>query len=474
MEDKSLLFLKSALTTQNPFNSTKEVIQWLTDKNKKVHISISRIPFYDLKQWHRPRETDNLKHVSGRFFSIEGLYVRKNCGKNIEWTQPIINQPEVGFLGIITKEIEGVLYFLMQAKIEPGNVNYVQLSPTLQATKSNYTQVHHGARPLYLEYFTQAKQSQILLDQLQSEQGARFYRKRNRNIIIKIDEPVNVHEDFRWLTLGQIIKLTQINNTINMDTRTVISGISFGNYSSKGVRDVSGIIQTHESPSPVGRDMLYSAINTGHAKLQVDDHLSWLSRLKSIYELETKLIPLKDVQHWKQDGHQIYHEDNKYFRVIAVEVAISNREVKKWEQPLIEPVQEGLCAFVVKKINGVYHFIVQAKLEPGNFDIVELAPTVQCLTGNYKEAVSGKLPFLDYVLSVKKEQIIFDTLQSEEGGRFYREQNRNMLIEAEEDFQEELPDDYKWMTLNQLKVFLKFNNYLNIQARSLIAAISFL
>jgi oxidase EvaA len=77
------------------------------------------------------------------------------------------------------------------------------------------------------------------------------------------------------------------------------------------------------------------------------------------------------------------------------------------------------------------------------------------------------------VLNAKPEQIVFDTLQSEEGGRFFREQNRNMIIVANEEIPEQLPDKYIWMTLNQLYTFLKFNNYLNIQARSLIAAISF-
>ena len=43
-----------------------------------------------------------------------------------------------------------------------------------------------------------------------------------------------------------------------------------------------------------------------------------------------------------------------------------------------EPVQEGICAFVCKEINEVLHFAVQAKLECGNFDIIEFAPTVQC------------------------------------------------------------------------------------------------
>ena len=50
--------------------------------------------------------------------------------------------------GIICKKINGKLNLLMQAKIEPGNVNCVQISPTIQATKSNFTQVHGGKLPL--------------------------------------------------------------------------------------------------------------------------------------------------------------------------------------------------------------------------------------------------------------------------------------------------------------------------------------
>ena len=164
---------------------------------------------------------------------------------------------------------------------------------------------------------------------------------------------------------------------------------------------------------------------------------------------------------------------NKYFKVIAVDVEIENREVFKWSQPMIQPAQEGLCAFVCKEINGVLHFIVQIKMECGNHDIVEFSPTVQCLTGNYKQTKKGALPFLDYVLEATPAQILYDTLQSEEGGRFFREQNRNLIVLAGHELPLELPDKYIWMTLNQLYVFLKFNNYVNIQARSLIAAISF-
>jgi oxidase EvaA len=136
-------------------------------------------------------------------------------------------------------------------------------------------------------------------------------------------------------------------------------------------------------------------------------------------------------------------------------------------------MQEGLCAFIIKKIKGVYHFLIQAKLECGNFDVVEMAPTVQCLTGNHRGQGCVPPPFAEYVLGGACKRVLFDTFQSEEGGRFYHEQNRYLVVEAAEDFCEELPDNYIWLTLGQIKEFLRFNNYLNIEARSLIASLDY-
>ena len=69
----------------------------------------------------------------------------------------------------------------MQAKIEPGNVNKIQISPTIQATKSNFTQKHGGNKPKYLEYFLDNNNHKIIVDQIQSEQSSRFFKKRNNN-----------------------------------------------------------------------------------------------------------------------------------------------------------------------------------------------------------------------------------------------------------------------------------------------------
>ena len=441
------------------------LLEWIQKRNQEVFVSINQIPFSEMKGWSADAD-GCLRHESGRFFSIEGIRVRTDVGTIREWEQPIINQPEIGYLGILTKEIGGVLYFLMQAKIEPGNVNCVQISPTLQATKSNYTQQHKGRKPLYLEYFQNAKPHQVLLDQLQSEQGARFLRKRNRNIVIKVDEEVPVFQDFAWMTLAQIKELMHHDNMVNMDTRTVLAGLDFGQF------EISK--ESLQKMSSFGREMIASS-QTHKAYNTMSEHLSWLTQLKSSAELSVRYMPLKNISGgWQQNEYEISRTDKKYFRIIGTRVNISNREVTSWCQPLVQPMQQGLCAFIIKKINGVYHFLVHAKMECGNMDVYELAPTVQCLTGNLKDVPEESWPaFVKYVLETQPAQILYDTLQSEEGGRFYHEQNRNMLVDAGDEFPIDIPADYHWMTLGQIHEFMRFNNYINIQARSLIAAIKY-
>jgi oxidase EvaA len=469
MKQTEIDFFKSALTKDSETMPSAKVLHWINEKNNETKYNINQIPLDKLKLWNFDNISGNIIHETGSFFSIEGIEVTTNWGKIQSWQQPIINQPEIGFLGILTKKINGILHFLLQAKIEPGNINIVQLSPTLQATKSNYTKAHKGNAPLFLEYFNGSKKVEILLDQLQSEQGARFLKKRNRNIIIQIDEDIDVPDNFVWLTLGQIKGLIQHNNIVNMDTRTVISGIPYGTKDAGTVKFFSNL-----SNNIVNESLLNSILIGDLSYKNIDDIISWITRLKINYFIEIKKIPLKALDNWAYNGMSIMHKDKKYFSVIGVNVEIGNREVISWDQPMIKPAQEGIIAFLVKEINGVYHFLVQAKLEAGNYDILELAPTVQCLTGNYRTGENEySVPFINDVLGATPDRIWISTYQSEEGGRFFKEQNLNRIVEVKDEFPIDIPENYCWMTLNQLLTFIKFNNYVNIAARSLISAISF-
>lgn len=465
-------FFKSALAKDSDISTNAMILDWIAAMKANANTRVEEIQLNQMRNWKINQTTGSVFHDSGKFFSIEGIRVETNWTNLASWDQPIINQPEIGFLGILAQKRNGVLHFLMQGKIEPGNINFVQISPTLQATKSNYTQVHKGKRPLFLEYFNGEKKVKVLLDQLQSEQGARFLRKRNRNIIVEAveGEPIDVPENFIWTTLGQLKQLIRQDNLVNMDTRTVISGIPFGSYDSGTLAFFSALSKSQR----VNECLLNSALNN---EVYFNDFMqitSWITELKSNYELRISSKPIVSMTEWGFDGNSIRHKDNKYFSVIGVSVEIGNREVVSWDQPMVKPTQEGIIAFIVKSINGVYHFLVQAKLEAGNFDVIELAPTVQCLTGNYRTGFNEySVQFIKDVLQARPENIWYSAMQSEEGGRFFMEQNRNMIIEVGSDFPIDVPKNYCWMTLNQLSTFIMFNNYLNIAARSLISAISF-
>ena len=456
--------MKSLLTFDGPAGSVDDIRGWLKKRNGAVKVQVELTDFAAMPQWRFNDESGDLEHSSGKFFAIRGLDVTTDgCMLKPHWTQPIIDQPEVGILGIIAQEHDGVLCFLMQAKIEPGNINNVQLSPTLQATRSNYMLVHKGKVPRYLDFFKNASAHKIWLDQLQSEQGGRFFHKRNRNIIIEVQEHIPEHEDFIWVTLGQLKKLMHFDNLVNMDSRTVISGL---NWQGDDVDPVLSYAKSDRS-----RGLLASLRRGGHEQNSLKT-LFWLSELKTKYSIVSRLMPLNRLSQWRIASNEIVREDRLFFRVVGANITIANREVSSWSQPLVQPMQEGICALIMKMFDGVAFFLVQAKLECGNLDIVELAPTLQCLTGSYK---SGNPMFLEYVMNAPAEQVIYDCYQSEEGGRFYREQNRNMIIVAKDDFPaEEIPENFHWITLWQLRELLRFNNYLNIQLRSLLAAVNLL
>jgi oxidase EvaA len=450
---------ESALVPDSPVMPLSRLDAWLADRTEAQRFSVEQIGLDALRGWRTQRDTGNLVHESGRFFTVEGLRVRTDRGPDGGWEQPIIIQPEIGLLGILTREIDGVLHCLMQAKIEPGNVNSIQLSPTVQATRSNYTGVHRGRRVPYLEMFTAERRGRVIADALQSEQGSWFLHKRNRNMIVEAAGEVPDGGDFCWLTVGQLRELLHRDNLINMDTRTVLSCLPYTIDEEPEGDDFAAALRR----SIAGR---YPARHSMH------EVLCWLSEVRSRRELVQTVVPLKRTARWHRTPEAIVHDDGRYFSVIGVEVQATGREVTGWTQPLISPPERGLVAFVVRRIDGVLHLLAHARVEAGSANVSELAPTVQCTPGNYRGLDAERQPrYLDLVRTARPEQVRFDTVQSEEGGRFYQAETRTMVVEVGEDFPLETPANYHWLTMHQMTALLRHANYVNIEARSLIACL---
>lgn len=467
-------FFHSSINESKSFLSLNEFDEWFANHCKPEEFKVKEIPFSSLEKWSFVNNGVKLSHDSGRFFSIEGIHVTTNFGNVKEWEQPIINQPEIGILGFITKVFDGTRFFLMQAKMEPGNINILQISPTLQATKSNFTRVHQGKSPDYLDFFVRNGMSKVLIDQLQTEQGGRFLRKRNRNIVIEINDDIPILDNFCWLSMWQMKELMKRDNILNMDTRSVLSTIPLIEdeviFQLKKLDDISfkNFVETNNI-SDIGVDYIKSFLSEDSAN-SINDIISWYTDQKVNYDLEVISKPLNQLKNWTIGENEI-KSDSSHFVINAVQVKAGSREVTSWTQPLIKDHRIGLLVFVTKKINGIIHFLVQAKVEPGNRDIVEMSPTISC--SNY-EGLKGSenVPFLFNEVVSGNFKIIYDAKQSEEGGRFYQMQNRNMILEDSSDLISQIPSNYIWMTLSQMKEFMRFGMF-NIEARSLISSISF-
>ncbi|TKC00455.1 NDP-hexose 2,3-dehydratase family protein [Pedobacter cryophilus] len=221
---------------------------------------------------------------------------------------------------------------------------------------------------------------------------------------------------------------------------------------------------------PFQRDIFESLINRDNQTNSFENIISWFTNLKMFANLEIKECNIDDLDFWSVSEDSISHNSGKYFEVLGIKCTVGNRELSEWCQPIIRQREEGVIGFIVKKINGVLHILIQAKLEAGNFDILEMAPTVQCITGSYTNP-EHSVEYLDYFLN-KKGIVHYDVIQSEEGGRFFHEQNNNIVIEVAESDLNQIHPNFIWMTFNQAKEFIKFNNYFNIEARSLLACIT--
>ena len=277
-----------------------------------------------------------------------------------------------------------------------------------------------------------------------------------RNIIIRIPDNFELEPgpNHRWLTLGQINKLSQKDNTVNMDTRSVISSISFEpeNITSRlpikesaFAKCLSDFSLASKSNTDFGVKLMVSNHPNSKALHKLDKILRKIAKRKFECKLNVQLISLKQIEKWIKTPEEIYHPERKYFSVIGVRVSAMNREVPSWDQPIIKQDYPGIVGFIVKEIDGVLHFLTQLKLESGVMDLLEISPTVQCITSNYEESTMP--PYVHESIYGKKFSKLVNVFQSEEGGRFYRESNQNIILLADESFHPDEGDDFIWMNL---------------------------
>lgn len=460
MINTTLELLKSWNNREGNVNSNKEILDWIDARNKNLKVEIKQVDFSYDGFWYYDEETGSIRNRNNSFFQLVGLQETEN--DRIVAEQPVIIQDEIGYLGIICKMIDGCLNFLMQAKIEPGNVNVIQISPTLQATKSNFLKKHGGKSPNYLEYFVNSKKHKILVDQIQSEQSSRFFKKRNRNIVILVNDDVPVLPSHKWMTLGQIKELLKIDNLVNMDTRTVLSCLRFNNDKT-GLIDIANSVQDQSLFKSIIKNPDFDAIHRV---------FNYFNDYKMEDSRHSRFLPIKQLNDWVMTDKEIVCRNPYDFKVIYCQIEIEDREVKNWEQPLVQALGRAVFGIFSCVDDEIRKYLVRVRHEIGCFDSIELAPVVQMEPSNPRNRLDG-IETLFFEKLNEKDGVITDVVLSEEGGRFYHEENENVIIEIEKKEITTLPGDVFWLDYSTISELIQFNNNVNIQLRNLLTLIDF-
>jgi len=414
----------------------KNFQKWLKSQKKQNKIKVKIKKLDNLNNWYFNK--NSIFHKSKKFFKIIGIDVKSNLvGKN--WDQPIIVQNELGILGII-KDKKRERY-LLQAKVEPGNKNKLQLSPTVQATKSNYTRIHGGKKIPFLSFFINKKKDFIS----QSEQGYRYLFKFNYNSLVEITKSIKIFNNFYWFNKRDLIKLVKIKNILNMDTISV-----FSSFISKNRKDF-----------PL----------TSMQKIN-----KWIKIKDRIFNLKIKIKPLANLKNWIVKNDSINHKKNKHFSVIGININANKREVKEWDQPIIKGKKMAFAGYLIKEFNKTNHYLCRYNKKPG---LKKSTLSCSVNTSDLKNYNSSndlinfeKKILKNFFLNKKKKfKSIYDNILSDEGGRFFNCEIRYKALQLNNNTKIKIPHNYIWVSQNQMIEMIS-KKKIDIEARLLFGCIN--
>jgi oxidase EvaA len=417
-----------------------KIINYLNKYKKKYIFKVKIKSLSSLNKWIYCK--DFIRHVSNKFFQIYGFQIKSNFYKKKKWEQPLIVQKEVGILGIIKKKINNKYLYLLQIKMEPGNINKCQLSPTVQATKSNYTKAHGGKDTPYLNFFLNNYKMKKIFKIKLSEQSLRYYNKRNYNILLEDkNNIIKKISNYHWLNKKELKYLISKKNLINMDTLSVFSCA----------------INKKKVDMPI---------------IKMKKILDIIKLCKKKYFVLINKISLYKLKDWVIKKDVIVNSKKNYFSIIGISVKSSTREINEWEQPIIAQENLAFSGFITKNFNRTLHYLVSFEVKPALKNTCLSCTVKTSDINNYKKnydlSIYKKNIISQFFIKKKNGKILYNKIQSDEGGRFFKSQIRYSIFQIFDNYHFKIKENYMWISHNQMIDFVK-KKYFDIEARILFA-----
>ena len=306
-----------------------------------------------------------------------------------------IIQPEIGLLGSILRRTASGVEILIQHKKEPGNLPLSQIAPTVQATQSNIERVHGGKPQPYLDFFSDEKLGGMYPGALNSEQGLRFWKKRNLNKTVFLENEIHLVEDFEWLAFDTFASLLLSDFQVNTDLRSVISSSDWN-----------------------------SLVTPNSLNMEIDDSSDFFQAQKKLqsnaFRLKHSSSANVSVSSSTEESPEWKSYSPKECQVGFYHIEEAEREVTSWRQPLIVDRSQDEFNLVLMSDGEKDLALLSIVEEPGLWNWAEWSVT-------WSDSTRGDLPEEIASLVSAQPSIIESILQTDEGGRFFQVKSRYSL-----------------------------------------------
>lgn len=402
--------------------SLSELIIFLDEIVKKSEFKLKKIKFSDQSQWSF--SDGILSHFSKGFFQVTGVKNKITSKEHL-----VLFQPQSALTGLAIHKGDQQIFVLLQARVEPGNTNVGQYGPTIQSTPANYLQMHGGKKTDYVELFTSYHPLvNTLGNNNQLDLGKRYFQKTKSHNYIELKELINTQEIMIWVPLQVLAEALAMDNFLNADLRSLLSVFDWDLYL-RGEENNENNSNTLEENSRIFSDNKLGKNN-------------W------------ELTALNSLKGWEIQDNGIVDISNSGIWVDMFKISCTTREVSEWSQPLLCCSNRGMVILLIRKINGHYYFLVSIQSEFGITGEISVLPSYVVYPGENNEnknnfSVNGNL--------------ITEMIQSEEGGRFYKNENIYKVIQIKDEIEKDA--DQYWVNLYTLKSILKSSNRASFQLR---------
>ena len=417
-------------------HSASDLKSFLQATIERSNFKLSQTKLSQQQEWNLIHGV--LGHKTGGFFYITGL-VDNISGEE----QLILYQPQGAFNGLVVCKQEQDVYILLQARVEPGNSGIGQYGPTIQSTPANYLRFHGGKETPYFDFFFKYNpQVKPIANSMQLDLGKRYFQKSKILSYVKSSSLVETAENMIWVPLKVITEVLHYDNFLNTDLRSMIGVFDWDLFLDLDSGSTSHSNATHTSD--FGFDNNLSGKNMG------------------------KLVSLSQLQNWELTEEGIVDKANSGVSANIYKVVSTTREVKTWVQPLLCTANRGLITLLMRQV--------------GDKSLDTSLPQLEFLISHQSEfGISGEKVLLPsqiiypgendtHQTTLNKDgKVLCEVIQSEEGGRFYQNENIYQIILVDSSFESE--DDQFWVSVDTLKGLLKTSNKVSIQLRCIASLV---